>query len=383
MSGGGAVALLPISDAATLDRFIRLPFALHAADPHWVPPLLLERREALSPRKNPLFEHAEAAHWIAQRAGRDVGRISAVDDRFAPAGPDGDRPGHFGLLAAEDDPAVLAALLGAAEGWLRGRGFRRVLGPFSLSINEEPGLLVAGFDTSPMLMMPHDAPHLGPALEQHGYGRTKDLLCYLFDPREPLPPGPRRLIERGPPRGVTVRPMRMRRYRAEVATIVDIFNDAWSGNWGFAPLTVAELDHMAAQMRPLVHEDLVWFAEVDGEAVGFIVCLPNLNEAIGDLRGRLLPLGWARLLWRLRVRGLRTARVPLMGVRRAHASGVAGAMLPFLMIEAVRRAAARRGMRAVELSWVLEDNAPMRRIAEALGARAYRTYRVYEKALTA
>ena len=383
MTAPGAPELLPVSDAATLERFIRLPFALHAADPHWVPPLLGERREALSPRRNPLFEHAEAAHWIARRDGRDVGRISAVDDRAAPPGPDGDRPGHFGLLAAEDDPALLAALLGTAEDWLRARGFRRVLGPFGLSINEEVGLLVAGFDTPPMLMMPHDAPHLGPALERHGYRRAKDLLCYLFDPREPLPPGPRRLLDRGPPRGVTLRKLRMRRYRAEVATIVGIFNDAWSGNWGFAPLTVAELDHMATQMRPLVHQDLVWFAEVDGRPVGFIVCLPNLNEAIRDLSGRLLPFGWARLLWRLRVRGPRTARVPLMGVRRGHANGVAGAMLPFLMIEAVRRATVARGMEAVELSWVLEDNLPMRRIGEALGARRYRTYRVYGKSLAA
>ena len=364
-----------------LERFIRLPFALHAADPNWVPPLLADRREALSSQRNPLFQHAAAAHWILRRDGRDIGRISAVDDRAAPVGPEGDRPGHFGSFAAEDDPAAIAMLIGAAEQWLRSKGRRRVLGPFSLSINEEAGLLVKGFDTAPMLMMPHDLPHLGPALEQLGYGRERDLLCFLFDLSRPLPPGPSRMLERGLPEGMRVRRLRMRDYRAEVATIVDIFNDAWSGNWGFSPLTPAELDHMATRMRPLVHEDLVWFAELNGEPVGFIVGLPNINEAIRDLGGRLLPFGWLKLLWRLRVRGLRTARVPLMGVRRAHASGMAGAMLPFLLIDAARQAGLARGMRMVELSWVLDNNAPMRRIGEALGATQHRTYRIYGKSL--
>ncbi|MFT8244690.1 dATP pyrophosphohydrolase [Roseomonas sp. BN140053] len=373
--------MVPVRGRLALDRFIRLPSRLQAADPAWVPPLRMERRDALSREKNPYFEHAEAAYWIARRDGRDVGRISAQEDRLAPPDADGTRPGHFGLLAAEDDPAVLRALLDTAENWLRARGLRRVLGPFSLSINEETGLLVDGFDTPPMLMMPHDAPHLGPRLEALGYAKARDVLAYRFDPREELPRGARAALARGVPAGVVLRPLRLAEYRGEIGRIVAIFNDAWSGNWGFTPLTAAELDHMATQMRPLIHERLVWIAEVHGEAAAFIVCLPNLNEAIRDLGGRLLPFGWARLLWRLRWRLPRTARVPLMGVRRAHASGVLGAMLPFLLIEALRREAALRGLHAVELSWILEDNAPMRRMIEALGAQAYKTYRIYEKAL--
>ncbi|WP_449234584.1 dATP pyrophosphohydrolase [Azospirillum doebereinerae] len=358
-----------------MERFIRVPFALHRDDPLWVPPLLMERRAALSPTGNPFFRHADAAFWIARRHGRDVGRISAQIDRLAEAGT-----GHFGLLAATDDEAVVAALTTTAEEWLRERGARRVLGPFSLSINEETGLLVEGFDTPPMLMMGHDRPYLGPLLERAGYAKAKDVLAYLSDSPD-LPAGLAAILGRPLPPNVRVRQLRMAEYRREVGRLTDIFNDAWSGNWGFVPLTPDEVDHMARQMKPLIDERLVWFAEVDGEPAAFAVCLPNLNEAIRDLDGRLLPLGWAKLLWRLKLSGLRSARVPLMGVRRRYADSLLGGLLAFLIMAAIRREAAALGLRRIEMSWILEDNQPMRRIAEAVGGRPYKTYRIYGKAL--
>jgi len=376
------VEVRPVSGSAELGRFIRLPDALYRDDPAWVPQLRLERRAALSPRSNPWFRHGEAAFWIARRGGRDVGRISAQEDRLA-RGQDGTRPAHFGLLAAQDDVEVFAALLTTAEDWAKARGLHVMRGPFSLSINEQTGLLVSGFETPPMLMMPHDPPYAGARLEELGYRKARDLLAYICDATAPLPPAASRIVGRGLPPGVTLRPLRRAALREEVAALIDIFNDAWSGNWGFVPFTAEEVAHLATELRPLLHERLVWFAEMAGRPVAFAVCLPNLNEAIRDLSGRLLPFGWARLLWRLKVAGVATARVPLMGVRRDAAAGLTGSLLPMFLVEALRREALALGIRRIEMSWVLEDNLPMRNLAEALGGRAYKTYRVYAKELGA
>uniref|UniRef100_UPI00165AF97F GNAT family N-acetyltransferase n=1 Tax=Siccirubricoccus phaeus TaxID=2595053 RepID=UPI00165AF97F len=375
-----AIEILPVQDRSTLERFIGLPHALLRHDPAWVPPLLAERRAALSPKRNPWFRHGEAGFWLARRDGRDVGRISAQEDRLA-CDPDGSRLAHFGLLAAEDDAAVFAALLAAAEHWAMVRGLRRMRGPFSLSINEQAGLLVSGFDAPPMLMMPHDPPYAGPHLEASGYRKARDLLAYLCETSGRLPPAAAAILARGLPPGVVLRPLRRAALREEVAALIDIFNDAWSGNWGFMPFTAEEVAHLAKELQPLLHERLVWFAEVAGRPAAFVVCLPNLNEAIRDLSGRLLPFGWARLLWRLKVAGVGTARVPLMGVRRNLGVGLLGRVLPLFLVEALRREALALGIRRVEMSWVLEDNQPMRRLAEALDGRLYKTYRVYEKVL--
>ncbi|MDE2148313.1 MAG: dATP pyrophosphohydrolase [Gammaproteobacteria bacterium] len=360
-----------------MDRFIKLPMRLHADDPHYVPPLVLERREAFSPRKNPFFHHAEVQFWLACRDGRDVGRISAQIDRLARNPADG----HFGLIAAEDDSSVFAALLSAAEQWLRQRGRRRVLGPFNLSINEETGLLIDGFGSPPMLLMGHDKAYVGPRVEAQGYAKAKDVIAYLYDMDHDLPLSARTLIDRPRPPELTVRHLDLRRYNEEIVAITSVFNDAWAGNWGFVPLTDAEVSHMAKSMKPLLDPELVAIVEMRGEPVGFGITLPNLNEAIADLNGRLLPFNWIKLLWRLKVRGTRTARVPLMGVKRSLAGGLVGSLAPFLIIDAMRKTAKKRGIRQVELSWILEDNLPMRRINESLGGLPYKTYRVYEKTL--
>lgn len=374
----GALRILPMQPGQ-LDTFIRVPAMLYGGDPHWVTPLMMERRGALKPGGTPFLRRAQTAQWIAWRDERPVGRISAQIDPLALERHPG--TGHFGLLAAEDDPEVFAALLNTAENWLRGHGMQRVLGPLDLSINEESGLLVDGFSTPPMLMMGHDPPYAGRRLEQAGYGKAKDLLAYLLDCADDFPAPLRKLMERPPPAGLTIRPMIWRDYKAEVHRLVDIFNDAWSGNWGFVAITEDEVELMAVQMRPLIDERLVWFAELNGEAVAFLVCLPNINEAITDLNGRLFPFGWAKLLWRLKVRGLKSARVPLMGVRRRLAGKLVGGMLPFLLIAALRGEVIPRGIRKVELSWVLEDNGPMRAVAEALCGAPYKTYRLYERPL--
>ncbi len=373
------VTLVPVEGRALLDRFIRLPHRLHRGDPHYIAPLHLERLDALTP-KNPFFSHAEVQFWIARKDGRDVGRISAQIDRQALAVRP-DATGHFGLIAAEDDPAVFRALVTEAETWLRARGMRRVLGPFNLNINEETGLLVAGFDTPPMLLMGHDKPYVGARLEELGFAKEKDVFAYLYDMSIELPLSVRRLLNRPLPANIKVRRIDFKRYNEEIHTVTDIFNDAWRNNWGFVPLTEIETDHLAKSLKPLLDPRAAAIVEVGGIPVGFLVALPNLNEAIRDLRGRLLPFGWAKLLWRLKVRGVKTARVALMGVKRSAAQGVTGSLLPFLLIDAVRREGVKLGLTHIELSWILEDNLPMRRINESLGATAYKTYRVYGKSL--
>jgi hypothetical protein len=234
-----------------------------------------------------------------------------------------------------------------------------------------------------MLMMAHDPSYLGPRIEGLGYAKLKDVYAYICDTETDIPAAARRRIERSTPTGARLRMLDLKRYDEEVRTITEIFNDAWVGNWGFTPLTEAETDHLGKALKLLINPRLVWFAELDGEPAGFGVTLPNLNEAIRDLDGRLFPLGIVKLLWRLKVQGVRSARVPLMGVKRKFlADGdTRGAMLPFLIIDAMRREALKLGIRRVEMSWILEDNRPMRRIIEAVGGERYKTYRIYEKSL--
>lgn len=375
---GSEIAITPVERGADLDLFIRAQHDLQRADPCFVPPLVMERREALNPAKNPYFRHAETCFWLARRGGRAVGRISAQIDRLH-LEKYADATGHFGLIEGVDE-AVFRALTAVAEAWLRERGMRRVLGPFNLSINEESGLLVDGFATPPMIMMGHAPPAYGRHLEACGYVKAKDLLAYVHDIDRPPPEAARRIAERAWER-VRVRSLNPRAYDAEVEQALALYNDAWADNWCALPLTEAERRHLAASMKPLIDPALVHFVDLDGTLAAFAVALPNLNEAIADLGGRLLPFGWAKLPWRLKVRGVRTARLPLMGIRPDLAGTMIGAAAAFLVMDAIRRAALARGYRRAELSWVLEDNTAMRRIIEAFGARVYKTYRVYEKSL--
>jgi GNAT superfamily N-acetyltransferase len=375
----GGVQIVPVRSKADLDRFIRLAMRLGAAEPNYIPPLIFERQEALTAKGNPFFEHADVQFWLAVRDGRDVGRISAQIDHLNPQTKDG--AGHFGMIAAEDDPEVFAALFGAAEAWLKARGCRTAIGPVNLSTNEEVGLLVEGHETPPMFMMGHDARYVGARIEGQGYARAKDIHAYVCSVADDLPAPILRRIRKGLPEGVTLRTVDMKRFDEEVRTLTSILNDAWAGNWGFTPTTEAETQALAGNLKLLIDPRLTWFADIDGEPAGFMVLLPNLNEAIADLKGKLLPFGWAKLLWRLKVRGVKTGRVPLMGVRRKFASSMRGQLLPFLLIDATAQAARKLGYERYELSWVLEDNLPMRRICDAGGARVYKTYRLYEKTL--
>lgn len=382
---GTSVAAVEIVEARGrrgMDDFIGAGIALNRDDANWIAPLWLERRRALDRDRSAYFRHADAAFWLAYRGGRVVGRISAQIDQLWLL-HHGEGTGHFGLLDAINDSHVVKTLLDIAEMWLRERGMGRVLGPLNLSMNQEVGLLVDGFDTPPMLMMGHAKPHLGALLGEAGYRKAIDVYAYRSKiAASSLPPGAHAMVDRvAGDKRIAVRPLRIADYWRDVALALEIFNDAWSGNWGFVPLTPEEMAELAREMRPLVSERLVWFADIDGEPAAMIVALPNFNEAIRDLGGRLAPFGWLKLLWRMKVRGVRTARVVLMGVKRKYASSFAGAALSLRLIEAVRRECEALGIRDVELSWILESNLAMRRIIETFGARRCKTYRLYEKQL--
>jgi len=374
-----ALRIEAVADRRQLDRFIKLPWTLYQSDPHWVPPLLFELNQRLS-KKNPFFEHARWQAWTAWRDGNIVGRISAQIDNLYQERYD-DAVGYFGMLEAIDDPAVFAALFGAAEGWLRANGMRVARGPFNLSINEECGLLIEGFDTPPCIMMGHARPYYGRQIEAAGYQKATDLIAYRIAPDFQAPAVMRKLAERALATRVKVRPLRRKQLREDLEILRSIFNDAWANNWGFVPFTEAEFKDIGELLTLLVDDDFVQIAEVEGEPVAFITALPNINEAIRDLDGRLLPFGWAKLLWRLKVKFPRTARVALMGVRQVHQHTRLGPTLAFLVIDAVRQACIRRGVTEVELSWILENNDGMRNIIETIGGEAYKRYRMYQKSL--
>jgi hypothetical protein len=370
--------VVKVESKSDLKEFIRLPWSLYKDDPNWIPPLILERRMQLSP-KNPYFEHAKFCSWIAYRKGKPVGRISAQIDRLH-IDRYQDATGFFGMLEAEDDNLTFRALLGTAERWLRDLGMKRISGPFNLSINQELGLLVDGFDTPPSLMMGHARPYYADRIEEDGYQKEKDLLAYIISTDSKMTAAAKRITARAKDR-IHIRRLQKSDFVNELEIIRNIFNDAWSQNWGFIPWTEAEVEHLGKDLKMLADEELVKIAEVDGKPAAFIVLLPNINEIIQDLNGRLLPFGWLKLLWRLKVKYPKSARIPLMGVRSQYHDSLMGAALAFGVIADVQQPALKHGIKEVELSWILEENKGMRNVIESVNGRVYKTYRIYSKEL--
>jgi GNAT superfamily N-acetyltransferase len=381
-----AIAVVPVVTKADRKAFVDLPWRLYAKDPNWVPPLKEEVRGLLDPRRNPWFGHAEAQLFLAKRGDVPVGRISAHIDHLVLAMPaeQGGGPGigHWGLFEAEDGETA-AALIAAAENWLRGRGMTQAMGPFSLSVWDEPGLLVEGHDHAPTVMMGHHLPTYQAWIEAAGYTGVKDLHTYDLRIDDGLPPLIQRIVASGERNArIRIREVNKAKFDEEAALILGILNDAWSHNWGFVPLTDAEIAYAGKKLKPIVFENLIRIAEVEGEPVAFMMTLPDLNELTRDLNGELFPFGFLKLLWRLRKPKVRTMRVPLMGVVRHLQATRLASQLAFMMIEYTRRVAiAQYGSTRSEIGWILDDNQGMRSIAEAIEARINKTYRIYEKAL--
>lgn len=378
-AAAGSVEVRRVQTRSDWKKFFGCARQMQGGDANWIEPLYRERRHQWSSR-SPWFAHARAEAFIATRAARTVGVISAQIDELQPS-QDGIRVGFFGQLEAVDSESVFAALLDAAAGWLRENGCGLMRGPFDLGINQSCGLLVEGRETPPMVMMGHAPAYYADRLEALGLKSEMDLLAYVLRPDFPAPKAMTRLLDRFSGR-LSFRSIDFSRYDAEIDTLRDIFNDAWSRNWGFVPFTELEFRNMGKELRQIVRAPHTCIALVDDEPAGFLIALPNINELIADLDGRLLPFGWARLLWRLKRRKAGTARVPLMGVRRRFQRGPLGAAISLSMIDRVRQALHADGVKRVELSWILETNTGMNSMIESIGGQLYKRYRIYQKPLS-
>ena len=380
------ITVRPVESAADRKAFVELAFRLNADDPNWVPPLKREVYDLITPGKNPWFDHAEAQFFIAERDGCVVGRISAHMDHLALAQPAaqgmGPGTGNWGMMEAQDE-AVFQELIARAEDWLRTKGMRRSLGPFSLSVWDEVGLQVSGFDHPPTVMMGHHRPEYAAWIEAAGYSKAKDLYTYELDIRPEMGPLMARLVgsaERNP--RIRIRGVDKAHFDQEVRIILNLLNDAWSDNWGFVPLTEAEIAYAGKKLKPIIFNELVRIAEVDGEPVAFMLTIPDVNELTRDLNGELFPFNFIKLLWRLRKPRTRRLRVPLMGVARSLHNTRLASQLAFMMIEFTRRdAVSKFGATHGEFGWILEDNKGMLSIAQLPGASINHRYRIYEKAL--
>lgn len=359
-------------DAADLDRFLRVADTIYRDDPLWVAPLRRELRRVLSD-DNPFFDHADAQLFVATRAGRDVGRIAAIIDHRHNERC-GERTSSFGFFECEKDPGVARALFGAVERWAARRHMTLLRGPMNPSMNEECGLLIEGFESSPMFMTTYNPRYYVDLVEAHGFRKARDLWAYHLEPTDDhvarLATFNDRARRRMP--DLVVRPVRKRDFHTEVARMKEIYNASWEDNWGFVPLTDKEFAFMAERLAPLIVEDLALIAELSGEPIGIMLSLPDYNQALKPLKGRLWPLGW--LTFRRGVRAIRSARTVLLGVKRTYrARGI-----ETLMLAQSFRWALAHGFTRLEQSWVVEDNTMMHRYLEALGARAYKKYRIYE-----
>ena len=380
------VSIRPISSKRDRKAFVDFPFSLYADDPHWVPPLKGEALGLITPEKNGWYSHARAQLFLAEENGKIVGRISAHLDTLAlemePSKGFGPGVGFWGLMDAVNHD-VFQALLTAAEGWLREQGMTRAIGPVSQSVWEEPGLLVHGFDQDPTIMMGHARPEYQGWIEGAGYSVVKQLFTYELDITQEFPPIVQRIIKSGEKNErIRVREVNKAKFEEEAAIILSILSDAWSDNWGFIPLTPPEIKDVGVKLKPIVFNDLIRIAELDGKPVAFMITLPDLNEAIKPLNGSLLPFGWAKLLLWLRAPKVRTMRVPLMGVVKELQSSRMASQLAFMMIEYIRRASVERyGASRGEIGWILDDNQGMRSIAETIKSDVNKTYNVYSRDL--
>jgi len=375
----------PVESKKELEAFLHVPWTLGMkSDPNWVPPLLDDYRRSLNPKKSPFLKHGEVKCFLALQDGQPVGRISAqIDTDFDKQWPQEKGVAFFGFFDSKDDPAVARALFDAAGAWARGKGRTTIRGPFTLDSKGEVGVLVEGFDTPPRIGMPHNRPYLGPLIESAGLAKAKDFYAWWYTSGH-IDERTRKIAERTlqlP--NVRVRPMDLSHFRREVDIVRDVYNSAWSHNWNFTPFTSAELEIIATEYKMFVDTEIALVAEVDGKPAAMCFAIPDVNEMVKDFDGELTknPLNVVKLLWRLRFRRPHHARLLLLGVKEEYrASHRYGTLAAVLYVEVARRGAAR-GYVGGELSWTLEDNVMINRGIERMGARKYKTYRVYERSI--
>lgn len=379
----GSVTIRPVRGRRELKRFVKVPFAIHRDHPQWVAPLIYERMQFLDPGKNPWFEHGEAQLLIAERDGQPVGRISAhLDRRWDEY--QGGSDAMFGFFETVEDAEVARALLEAATEWATAQGRERILGPMDFTTNDEIGILIEGYERRPMILEPWHPPYYRELIESLGFGKTMDVLMWelqfgdlkegeRFDPS--IHAAAKKALE---DEGIAIRNMRKRDMAAEVRRFMDVYNEAWGKNWGFVPITDAEVEFQAKNLKQVLDENWTYMAEKDGEVIGAALTLPDINQVMAKLNGRLLPFGWAKFL--LGRRKIDQCRVFALGVKHEYRhSGVAAG----LYLRHLEEAAVPGGIVGGEMGWILETNEAMNRAMEGMGGEVVKRYRLYERALGA
>jgi GNAT superfamily N-acetyltransferase len=373
----GTLEVRPVADKRELNAFIKLPWRLYRNEPHWVPPLLFDRKRFFDRGRNPFFKHAEVEFFLAWRNGQPVGRITAQIDRHFNEFQD-NAWGMFGFFECGQDPEAARALLSAAETWLRARGRDRMVGPMNFTTNDECGVLVEGHDLLPTVLTDWHHPYYLGLIEGAGLAKAMDLYMWSLDvsDRDAVHPAIWRIAGQVESKyGITVRHMRKKDMEAEVGLFLEVYNAAWERNWGFVPLTEEEVRHYAKDLKPVLDENWAFIAEKDGRPIAAALTLPDYNQALIHLNGRLLPFGWAKLLWYRRK--IDRVRVLALGVKREYEHTGVGAKLYQMHWEAGERTRQKSG----ETGWTLETNRSMNRAMERMGARIARRYRLFEKVL--
>jgi len=371
---------LKAGDKKTLKDFLEVVETIYAGNPYYVRPLDFDVSDRLDKKKNPFFEHADGTAWVAYRDGKPVGRVTAqIDQAYLERYKDD--TGMFGFLDTIDDAEAAKALLTEAEAWVRARGMKRIAGPMSLSMNEEAGCLVEGFDDPPMVMMNYHNTYQGGLIEQAGYAKIKDLYSWKYDIGKVPTRAQKAHDEIAAMPEVMTRTADPKRFLEDVRTVMDIYNDAWSENWGFVPATENEIRKIANDMKLILMPELTRLVFIEGEAAAVSLGIPNLNELIKGFGGSLFPFNFAKLLYRLRVRGPKSGRLLILGIRKKwrHVRRYAG-LSAYLYVE-MNRSGHLLGMKDSELGWTLEDNAAINAGIRLMGGRVAKRYRIYEKAL--
>jgi GNAT superfamily N-acetyltransferase len=376
-----SVNVRQIDSKADRSSFAKVPWVAHRNDAQWVPPLLADVLDTLNPRKNPFFEHGEAALFLAERDGEAVGRISAHTNQLHNEYHK-DKAGFFGFFECIEDEAVSAALLERAEDWLKQRGCDQVLGPESFSTNEEVGVVVEDREGPPMIMCAQNPPYYPRLIEAAGYEKAKDLYGWYYEVGE-IPAEARKIahaVEQYP--GLTVRQADPKHLERDIHIVREVFNAAWSRNWGYVPWTDNEVTHGAKEMGMIIKPEITAIAEVEGKPAGFMVALPNINEAIKDLNGRLFPTGLLKLIWRLKLGGhkFQSARLLLLGIMPEYRGSALGGLSVLLYVRA-HHGGEQLGIKFGELGWTLEDNEKINAGIQFMGGRLGKVYRIYGKSL--
>lgn len=371
------IEVVPVTTNKLRKTFLKFPWSIYQNDAHWVPPLLLERKQFLDPKKNPFFKTGKAELFVAFQNGHPVGRISAhTFPRHNEIHKD--RVGFFGFFETINNPIVAQELVRTAEQWLAKEGCTHIRGPMSFTINDEIGTLIDGFDSRPYILMGHNPTYYPRLLESCGLGKIKDLYAWSYKPGAITPAAVELADATRATPGLEMRSLNMKKFEEEIRLLVKMFNEIWAQNWGFVPMTEEEVSHMAKELKPLIDPELTFFATVNGDPAALVLCLPDINELLATMNGSLFPLHWIKLLKKVVTRRWDGTRMAMLGVRKPYRGSAFGALSVLMNVE-IHLRGLKRGLQKAELSWTLEDNERINRGIAFMGGKHYKTYRVYQK----